>query len=234
MIQQNDLDRLRTIYEERNIRLANSDLYSVFNPSYLFMWQQRQRSLIQLLSKTEINSLPHKKILEVGCGSGRVLTEFLSLGAKPELLFGIDLLLDRVSEAHQLLPGSGIACADGQNLPFPEQTFDLIIQYTVFSSILDPGIKVRVATNMLRLLKPNSFILWYDFWLNPTNQQTRGIHPVEIRRLFPNCAYEFHKITLAPPLARRIVPFSWSLALFLESLKIFNTHYLAVIRSIYH
>ena len=71
---------------------------------------------------------------------------------------------------------------------------------------------------------------WYDFWLNPTNPQTRGIRPAEIRRLFPNCRYEFHKITLAPPIARRVVPISWMLALFLESLKIFNSHYLVAIR----
>jgi len=52
----------------------------------------------------------------------------------------------------------------------------------------------------------------------------------EIKRLFPGCRYEFHKITLAPPIARRVVPISWIAALFLENLKIFNTHYLAVIR----
>jgi len=83
---------------------------------------------------------------------------------------------------------------------------------------------------MLRVLKPNGIILWYDFWLNPTNPQTRGIRPKEIRELFPNCNFEFHKITLAPPIARRIVPLSWGLALFLEGLKIFNSHYLVVIR----
>jgi len=48
--------------------------------------------------------------------------------------------------------------------------------------------------------------------------------------LFPNCRYEFHRITLAPPIARRVVPVSWMLALFLESLKIFNSHYLVAIR----
>jgi hypothetical protein len=89
-----------------------------------------------------------------------------------------------------------------------------------------------------------------DFRLDPTNPQTRGIsyfstshfntsyfstsyfsiRPAEIKRLFPGCSFEFHKITLAPPLARRIVPLSWGLALFLEGLKIFNTHYLVAIR----
>jgi len=83
---------------------------------------------------------------------------------------------------------------------------------------------------MLRVVNGHGMILWYDFWLNPTNPQTRGIRPGEIKRLFPNCRYEFHRITLAPPIARRIVPISWMLALFLENLKIFNTHYLVAIQ----
>ena len=83
---------------------------------------------------------------------------------------------------------------------------------------------------MIRVLHPGGMILWYDFWLNPTNPQTRGIRPSEIRRLFPGTLVELHKITLAPPLARRIVPLAWGLAFFMESLKIFNTHYLAAIR----
>jgi hypothetical protein len=73
-------------------------------------------------------------------------------------------------------------------------------------------------------------ILTYDFWLNPTNPQTRGIRPAEIKQLFPNCSYEFHRITLAPPITRKLAPISWGLCLFLESLKIFNTHYLVAIR----
>jgi len=58
----------------------------------------------------------------------------------------------------------------------------------------------------------------------------------EIKRLFPNCCYEFHRITLAPPITRKLAPVSWGLCLFFESLKIFNiipfgdTHYLVAIR----
>lgn len=54
--------------------------------------------------------------------------------------------------------------------------------------------------------------------------------PGEIRGLFPGCRFTFERITLAPPLARRLAPLSRGLCTFLESLKIFNTHYLAAIR----
>jgi hypothetical protein len=62
-----------------------------------------------------------------------------------------------------------------------------------------------------------------------TNPRMHGVRPVEIQRLFLKSAFEFHKITLALPLARRPAPISWGLALFLEGLRIFNTHYLVAI-----
>lgn len=161
---------------------------------------------------------------------GGVLVEFLMYGVKPRGLFGIDLLHPRLIEAHHKLPSSPIATADRQYLPYTADSFDLALQFTAFSSILDNQIKLNMAADILRVLKPEGYIIWYDFWLNPTNKQTRGIHPTEIRHLFPNCSFDFHKITLAPPIARKVVPVSWGLAVFLESLKIFNSHFLVLIR----
>jgi len=234
----NDIDRLRNEYEHRKQRFASSDMYSWFNTANLFAIQQRQRAVLSTLKKYGFTELHNLLIFEMGCGGGGVLTEYLGFGASPENLFGVDLLFDRLRHTHHVLQGSGLANADGQFLPFPSQTFDLVLQSTAISSILDPEIRRNICADMLRVLrspdpasgKPGGMILSYDFWLNPTNPQTRGIRPAEIKQLFPNCHYEFHRITLAPPLARRLAPVSWGLCLFLESLKIFNTHYLVAIR----
>jgi len=225
-----DLDRLRNEYADRKTRLAGRDLYSFFYAPYLFAIQQRQRALIKLLKRFGLSSLSGKRILEVGCGGGGVLLEYLTLGADPENLFGIDLLHDRLVEVHHRLPLAGISCADGQHLPFPDRSFDLVLQYTAFSSVLDDGIKHQMAADMLRVLKPGGAIIWYDFWLNPTNHQTRGIRLAEIIQLFPNRKIVYNKITLAPPVARRIIPVSWGLGLMLESVKVLNSHYLAIIQ----
>lgn len=227
-----DLDRLRDEYASRRKRLGGKDLYSLFYPPYLFAIQQRQRELLKALKNAGLHSLEGKRILEVGCGGGGVLLEYLSLGAVPEALFGIDLLQDRLVEAHHKLPLSGISCADGQHLPFPDQSFDLVLQYTAFSSILDDHIKRQMAADMLSVLRPGGVIIWYDFWLNPTNPQTKGIRPKEIERLFTNCTYRFYKITLAPPFARRIAPISTLFCQCLEKIKILNSHFLVIIRKI--
>jgi ubiquinone/menaquinone biosynthesis C-methylase UbiE len=224
-----DIARLRNEYEDRKRRFAESDVYSLFNPANLFIVQQRQREILEALKRNGNTDLSNLLILEMGCGGGGVLTEYLGFGAHPENLYGVDLLLDRLLYARHILPGSGFINADGQALPFPAQTFDLALQSTAISSILDSELRKKICADMLRVLKPNGIIFWYDFWLNPTNPQTHGIRPAEIRCLFPDCTFEFHKITLAPPLARRLVPVSWGLALFLEGLGIFNTHFLVVI-----
>lgn len=229
MVEKNDLIRLRMEYENRKLRNTGKDRYSFFYSPYLFSITQRQRSFLKVLKNNNLHLLQNKQILEIGCGGGGVLLEFLNLGISPNQLFGIDLLFDRLVDAHKKLPSSGLECANGQSLPFPNSSFDLVLQFTAFSSILDNEIKKQMACEMLRVLKPDGAIIWYDFWLNPTNKQTKGITPKEIRELFPNCIFDFHRITLAPPIASRVVPISWSLALLLESMKVFNSHYLVSI-----
>jgi len=224
-----DLVRLREEYANRERRLAGSGRYAVFNPAHLFALQQRQREILDLFRKTGFLSFNRDRILEIGCGSGGVLAEYLVNGAAPAHLHGIDLLPARLREARTRLPHLPLACADGRFLPYPTASFDLVLQYTAFTSIMDEKIKAAVAQEMLRVLRSNGAILWYDFWLNPTNPQTRGIRPAEIRRLFPGCRFHFRRVTLAPPLARRLVPFSWIAAALFEKCLIFNSHYLVVI-----
>jgi ubiquinone/menaquinone biosynthesis C-methylase UbiE len=223
--------RMRRTYADRERELAGGDFYSPANPAYLFTIQQRQRATLRVLQREGLWPLEDKRILEVGCGTGGVLQEFLAFGATPALLHGTDLLSERVAVARARLPHLPISCAHGGRLPYPNRSFDLVLQFTVFSSILDQRVCYTVSQEMVRVLKPEGLILWYDFWLNPLNKQTRGVRPHEIRDYFPGSRLTFERITLAPPLTRRLVPMTWTGALLLEKLRLFNTHYLATIRS---
>lgn len=228
---EHDLTRLAAEYSARERRFAGNDIYSPFRPAALFALQQRQRSVLKMLRKNGIDSLAGQTILEVGCGRGTVLMEFLGYKATPEKLHGTDLLMPRVSDAHVRLPNLPITRADGQNLPYQSGVFDLVLQFTVLSSVLDSDIRERMAAEMLRVLRPSAgMILWYDFWLNPINPTTIGVRKAEIKRLFPGCRFDFERVTLAPPIARRIVPVSWVLGSTLERLRILNSHYLVAVR----
>jgi len=70
-------------------------------------------------------------------------------------------------------------------LPWPNQTFDIVYQGLVFSSILVTEMRRRVASEMLRVVKKSGVILWYDFFFNdPHNPHVRGIRAQEMRSLF--------------------------------------------------
>ncbi|MFC1539690.1 SAM-dependent methyltransferase, partial [Candidatus Latescibacterota bacterium] len=109
--------------------------------------------------------------------------------------------------------------------------FDICIQYTVFTSIFDSGMKKSIAHEMTRVLKPDGIIIWYDFFMNnPKNPDVNGIGKKEIYKLFPDHSITLIRTTLAPPLARLIAPYSFATASILESLKFLNTHYFGIIR----
>jgi len=105
------------------------------------------------------------------------------------------------------------------------------MQFTVFTSILDIQLKKKIASEMLRVLKKDGIVVWYDFHMNnPKNPDVKGIKKNEIYQLLPNCEIFLKRITLAPPLARKIAPFSFILCSILEKIPFLCTHYLGVIR----
>ena len=223
--------------EEARIRAAYSrrkdvGLYSWYNPGQLLNIHERERRLLALLRDYGCEDLKSKKLLEIGCGNGHWLREFIKWGAQPKNVTGIDLLDDRVAEAKQLCPSEvKIERGSAAKLEFCNEDFDLILQSMVFTSVLDPSLKQQIASEMIRVVKPEGLILWYDYHVNnPWNNDVRGVKRREINRLFPSCRIELWRITLAPPLARWIAPRSWLLACLLEKIPLLCTHYLGVIR----
>src|SRR5690606_37574580 len=103
----------------------------------------------------------------------------------------------------------------------------------VFTSILDPEMKQAVAREMARVCKPTGAIVWYDFHVNnPRNPHVRGVKKREIHSLFPNHRVRLRRVTLAPPLVRRLVNVSWIGCELLEKFRILNTHYFGVLRKV--
>ena len=224
-----EVERIKRAYKERE-RAGKGKLYSLFNKSALFISQRRETEILALLSKFNMSDLGSKKILDLGCGSGGVLRDFLKYGAEPDNCFGIDLLPRAIEKAKKLSPNMHFGCGNAEKLPYGNEFFDLVLTFTVFSSILDANMKKNIAEEMVRVLKNNGMILWFDYHMdNPGNLDVRGIKKEEIKRLFSGCSIHLNRITLAPPIARKIAPYSWLLCYILESLRILNTHYLGVI-----
>lgn len=215
----------------RREREIGREYYSTARPANLFARHGQQRALLEALARGDALPLDSKRILEVGCGRGNWLATFEEFGARRERLAGIDLDEARIREARIRIPGAELHAGDATRLPWPDGSFDLVFQSVVFTSILDAGVRATVAAEMRRVLTRDGAILWYDFaYNNPRNPNVRGIGASEISGLFPDCRIDLRRVTLAPPLARRLVPVSWFTAAALEYLRMFNTHHFGVIR----
>ena len=221
--------RIKRAYEKRSLS-GKGLIYSLLNPNSLFTYQQREKAILKILSSLGIVEPKVNKILDLGCGNGACLRSFIAYGAKPENCYGIDLLPNRIDEASKLSPNIHFQCGNAENLPYQDAYFDLILCFTVFSSIFDKSMKTNIAVEMLRVLTSRGIILLYDFHVNnPKNPDVRGIKKKEILKLFPGCKILLKKMTLAPPIAKTLAPYSFLFCYILEGLKFLNTHYLAAI-----
>lgn len=215
-------------------RVGGAQRYSWFEAGHLFMVQQVERAMLRALRGAGITQLADKEILEIGCGNGHWLRELIKWGAAPEKLTGIDLLADRLARARRLsAPAVVFHRGNGAALEFADGSFDMVLQATVFTSILDATLKARLGGEILRVLRPGGIVLWYDFRFdNPNNPDVRGIGQQEINRLFPDCHARLVPTTLLPPLARCLAPRSWLACCLVSALPWTCSHYVGVLRKI--
>jgi SAM-dependent methyltransferase len=224
--------RIKAAYAHRDTTPEILKRESHFDRACLFMMQEQEREILALLGRHGREDLANQKILEVGCGVGGNLRRLIKWGARPENVAGLDLLPENIDQARRLSPnGVSLHIGNAANIPFLDGSFDLVVQVTVFSSILDPRMKQRIAQEMLRVLRAGGAILWLDFFFNnPRNPDVRGVGRKEIRSLFPDCIVEVTRVNLAPPLVRLLAPRSWLLCDFLSGLALLDTHYLGLFR----
>jgi SAM-dependent methyltransferase len=221
--------RIAAEYQRRE-REIPSDFYSWSVPGNLLMHGQIVRSCIAALKRGSLFPLNGCRIADIGCGFGGWLLEFIQWGADPARLAGVDLIPERIGQARRRIPQGDLRVGGAHSLPWTDESFDLVSQFTVFTSILDPLLKQAIAQEMLRILKPDGAILWFDFRVgNPANLNVRGIPAREIGALFAGCEIALEPTVLAPPLSRMIAGRAWPLAEMLYCMPFLRTHYAGLI-----
>lgn len=225
-----ELDRINREFARRDADPKLAGRYSLFNPAALLHRQGQERLSLAFLKKYGLENLAGLKILDVGCGSGGQLRRLLDYGADPHNLYGIDLSESRIEQAQKLAPSFNWLVGSASQLPFDNASFDLILISVVMTSVLDEEVRRDISIELRRVLKPQGKILWFDFaFSNPRNRAVRGIKKSRVARLFPGAKIDLKRVCLAPPLARRIAPWSYWLAEGLERLAFLNTHLVGII-----
>lgn len=196
----------------------------------MLMREERRRIAARLLRRRGAFPGLETPCCEVGFGRLGWLGDLVAWGVGERRLHGVELDPERAARARAVLPLADLRVGDAGDLPWPEASFELVVASTVFSSILDGPSRKRIAAEIRRVLCPGGVVLLYDFRVdNPRNPAVRGVGRKIIRGLFPGWPGEIRSLTLAPPLARRIAPWSYSLAVFLAALPFLRTHLLALL-----
>lgn len=224
---QSEAERVLRAYRIRDTRNLGHR-YALTSVAHLMAVQERERVFLTKLGRRGWTTAD-LECLDVGCGSGGELARLIAYGADPRRLHGVDLRDDAIVAAKNRLPLCDLVTADASELPYESASMDVVLQMTMLSSVLDEEVRQRIADEMLRVCRPSGLIVSYDFITNPTNTDTRGLRRDDIRRLFARCEIEMHRVTLAPPIARRVAPGSRRLAALLGAIPLLRTHLLAFV-----
>ncbi|MHC1785120.1 MAG: methyltransferase domain-containing protein [Anaerolineaceae bacterium] len=112
-------------------------------------WTSEVRDLLYRTFEVGLAS----KILEVGCGTGAVLSSMKS--QVPARYFGIDLDRKRVKFAYSAVPGASFAASDGLRLPFPSRIFRGALCHFLLLWTHEP---LAIVQEMARTVSPGGFV----------------------------------------------------------------------------
>lgn len=198
-----ELDEIRARYARRGD--GSDSLYGAHHNDAFLALQRRDSAIRDLVVGLRPAGFEPLRVLEVGCGSGMNLLRFLMWGVAPENIVGVDLLPERCAAARHHLPTAvTVLEGDASAMEF-QQPFDIVLQSTTLSSILDPDLRRRMASVMWDATASGGAVLSYDFAVNnPKNPDVRKVTVAQLRDLFPHGEATVRRVTLAPPIGRRV------------------------------
>jgi SAM-dependent methyltransferase len=203
------------------------------NPADEVMFDSRISQYEDLFSTLGLVPLGERRLFDAGCANGKWLEICCSRwGARQTHCVGSDKREEPWRDWRRANPETEITFVlkSMHEIDFVPRSFDIVHQSMMLSSIVDPDTRTQTAGVLWSLLRPGGILISYDFWLNPLNPNTVGIHYPELRRLFPEGRIVYARsLTLAPPLSRRLNKLPMEALLVLEKLRFMNTHHLVAI-----
>tara|TARA_B100000900_G_scaffold116311_1_gene97923 strand:- start:1895 stop:2593 length:699 start_codon:yes stop_codon:yes gene_type:complete len=220
--------RINKVYKNYLLNEENSKKWSSQNYGNSLIENEKLKLIqkvlepLDLLNKTE-------SILDIGCANGNTISLIKKIGFVESIIWGVDLRENRLNDAKILYPKSNFKCMDARYLSFRNNSFDIISIFTVFSSILRKVDRIKVATQIDRVLKPKGIVIFYDIrYRNPFNYNVIGIKYPEVDELFPRYKKRIKPVTLLPPFSRMIGRKSKFLYNWFSKISFLRTHYLGI------
>src|SRR5437879_1289993 len=157
-----ELARVRKVYGHYDSDLGEQKKRDPTNLGNLAARRQRSRLMEAILARHGVTARRVARVLDVGCGGGDLLTWFVERGYGENQLHGGDVLEGRIASARRQVPGARLLLGDCRHLPFADHHFDLVCLIVVLSSVLSTQNREQLAREIVRVLRPGGFLLYYD------------------------------------------------------------------------
>lgn len=120
------------------------------------VWEEKHyppevRRKLEELVLSEFSISPGMRILDVGTGTGILISLIRRILGETGILCSFDLSFPMVKEARKKLTRKrdGVFCADVHRLPFRNEVFDQVICFAAFPHFDDPALAVREMARVL-------------------------------------------------------------------------------------
>jgi len=150
-------------------------------PSYV--WRAGQERRLKMICDAAPNLDVSARVLENGCGVGTYIDKLRGALRTP-LVFGLEYDFERAAEAGKRHPPSLVVCAAGERLPYPGDTFDVILSNEVVEHVQDDR---QAVAEMVRAVKPGGRLILFcpNRW-----------YPVETHGIYWRGQYKFGNFLL--------------------------------------
>ncbi len=142
----------------------------------------RRGKRLRAMLADDLQLQPGDRVLDVGCGPGRLAMVFAERVAPTGSVDGIDAAAEMInrasSQAHRRRVPATFRVAFAQDLPFPNATFDAVACTLALHHVAEDDQPAAVA-EMYRVLKPNGRLLIAEFHKGPG---ARHVGPRWLRR----------------------------------------------------
>jgi SAM-dependent methyltransferase len=126
---------------------------------------------------------PRKRLLDIACGQGRLVKQAIKAGVQGH---GIDISSMAIQTAHRVAPGGTFMVADGEHIPYPDNSFDYVTNIGSLEHYQSPEKGMREIARVLRpggtacIHIPNLFgLFWNVLWVWRTGDICIDEQPIQ-------------------------------------------------------
>ncbi|MFY9614735.1 MAG: class I SAM-dependent methyltransferase [Candidatus Dormiibacterota bacterium] len=124
-------------------------------------WKSGEEDLDRTLSLVNAAFRGDERVLEIGCGIGRITR---AIAARTAVAIGVDVsseMVERGRQAMQDVANARLVLGNGRDLAeFGDADFDACYSFIVFQHIPDPEVTCRYIVEIGRVLKPGGWTLF--------------------------------------------------------------------------